>query len=226
MNKPNKKLQILIIDDHAMIIEGYKSILSFNDLGYDIEVTPIYNCKDAYELIIDPNRFIFDMIFLDLSLPAYEEKEIYSGEDLGVLIRERYKDQKIIILTSHTEGFLLYNLKKKVQPEGLMVKSDFAPEDLLDAFEQIIKGGMYETKTVIDAINEIANSSQTTLLDEVNREIILLLSKGVLTKNLPAHFNLSQSTIDKRKAQIREYFLIKAGSDEDIVREAKKHGFV
>lgn len=222
----NRPLKILMIDDHPMIIAGYKSILSFNDSGYEIETTEITNCKDAYELILDSNNFFFDLIFLDLSLPSYEEKGIYSGEDLALLIRERYKYQRIIILTSHTEGFLLYNLKKKIQPEGLMVKSDFSAEDLLEAFETVLKGKNYFTKTVVDAVEEIANSNAKTLLDEINREIIVLLGKGVLTKNLPSYFGVSQSTIDKRKAQIRDYFMIKGGTDEDIVREAKKHGFI
>lgn len=223
----SKTLKILMIDDHPMIIEGYKSILSFNSLGYQIKTTDALNCKDAYTIISDiKSTEDFDLVFLDLSLPPYEEKGIHSGEDLALLLRKKCRELKIIILTSHAEGFLLYNLKKKINPEGLLVKSDFSAEELLVAFEKIIEGEIYETKTVTEAIEEIANSGKNTLLDEINREIIVLLSKGVLTKSLPAHFNLSISTIDKRKAQIREYFLLEKGTDEDIVNEARKHGFI
>jgi hypothetical protein len=34
------------------------------------------------------------------------------------------------------------------------------------------------------------------------------------------------SAIDKRKAQIKDFFCVQKGTDEDIIREAKKHGFV
>ena len=42
-----------MIDDHPSMIEGYKSILSFNDLNYEIQVTPAYNCESAYYYIVD-----------------------------------------------------------------------------------------------------------------------------------------------------------------------------
>lgn len=63
-------------------------------------------------------------------------------------------------------------------------------------------------------------------LDTTNRRIISLLAKGIKTKNLPIHLNLSISAIDKRKAQIKEIFNIEKGTDEDILREAKKNDFI
>ena len=38
--------------------------------------------------------------------------------------------------------------------------------------------------------------------------------------------NMSISAIDKRKAQIRYFFKIEKGSDEDIIRAAKNHGLI
>lgn len=222
-----RTIDVLMIDDHPLIISGYKSILSFNEMGYEINATTATSCKEAYEIITETeDLYAFDLVLLDLILPPYEEKGLYSGEDIAYLIREKFRFAKIMILTSHTEGFLLYDLKKKVNPNGLLVKSDFSADDLLEAFQKVLAGETYESKIVKEAVNEISSSDQRALLDEINREIIMLLSKGVLTKSLPSHFNLSQSTIDKRKAQIREFFLIEGGTDEDIVREAKKHGFV
>jgi hypothetical protein len=63
-------------------------------------------------------------------------------------------------------------------------------------------------------------------LDDFNRQIITLLASGIQSKNLPNHINLSMSAIDKRKAQIKDFFCVQKGTDEDIIREAKKHGFV
>ena len=67
---------------------------------------------------------------------------------------------------------------------------------------------------------------KSAFLDENNRKLITLLAEGVKTKNLPQRMNLSISAIDKRKAQIKFYFKIEKGSDEDIIREAKKHGLI
>lgn len=223
----NKTLNILMIDDHPSMVEGYKSILSFNQLGYEINVTPAYNCKSAYEIIQETeDLYFFDMAFVDLSLPPYEEKKILSGQDLALMIKKRFPAIKILILTSQAEAFTLFDIKRNIEPKGLLVKSDFAAEELLDAFENIAQGKTYYTKTVEESIEGLMDERNTIFLDEYNREIIQLLAQGVLTKNMPNYMNLGLSAIDKRKAQIKDYFMIKGGTDEDIVRQAKKQGFI
>lgn len=220
-----KKVSIFMVDDHPSMIEGYKSILSYNDLGCEIEVFPAYNCESAYKRMEESEDiYEFDMIFLDLSLPPYEEKEIYSGEDLAVFAKQKYPLSKIVILTSHAEAFVLYKLQKKIAPHGLLVKSNFTADEFLKAFEMLLNDDIYISKTVNESIQELLSNDM--FLDDFNRQIITLLASGVQSKNLPNHINLSMSAIDKRKAQIKDFFCVKKGTDEDIIREAKRHGFV
>ena len=223
MNKTD--LHILMIDDHPSMIEGYKSILSFNDLGLRITTTPAYNCESAYNIIDNTPVFkAFDFAFVDLSLPPYLEKNIKSGEDLALLIKNKFPNCKIVILTSHAEAFILDDKKKNIAPNGLLVKSDFTADEFLLAFEKIYNNHFYTSRTVVENIAELHEKS--AFLDENNRKLITLLAEGVKTKNLPQRMNLSISAIDKRKAQIKYFFKIEKGSDEDIIREAKKHGLI
>lgn len=220
-----KKISIFIVDDHPSMIEGYKSILSYNDLGCEIEVIPAYDCESAYKRMEESEDiYEFDMIFLDLSLPPYEEKKIFSGEDLAIYAKKKFPFSKIVILTSHAEAFILYRLQKDIEPNGILVKSDFTADELLNAFEVLMKGDVYISKTVNESIKELLSNDM--FLDDYNRQIITLLASGIQSKNLTNHINLSMSSIDKRKAQIKEFFSVKKGNDEDIIREAKKHGFV
>ena len=220
-----KNISIFIVDDHPSMIEGYKSILSFNDLGYNIDVTPAYNCETAYKRMEESEDiYEFDMIFLDLSLPPYLEKEIHSGQDLALIAKKKYPFAKILILTSHAEAFVLFDIKKKIAPDGLLVKSDFTADEFLSAFEMVLNNETYVSKTVEQSIAELLQS--TTFLDHYNRNIISLLASGIQSKNLPNHIDLSMSSIDKRKVIIKDAFQVKNGTDEDIIREAKKHGFV
>ena len=214
-----------MIDDHPSMIEGYKSILSFNDLGLRITTTPAYNCESAYNIIDNTPVFkAFDFAFVDLSLPPYLEKKIKGGEDLALLIKNKFPKCKIVILTSHAEAFILDNIQRNIAPNGLLVKSDFTADEFLLAFEKIYNNHIYTSKTVIENIAEL--HEKNSFLDENNRKLITLLAEGVKTKNLPQRMNLSISAIDKRKAQIKFYFKIEKGSDEDIIREAKKHGLI
>ena len=223
----SKTVNIFMVDDHPSMIEGYKSILSYNDLGYEIKVTAAFDCKTAYKRMLQSEDiYEFDMIFLDLSLPPYEEAKIFSGQDLAKFAKKKYPFTKIVILTSHAEAFILFDIQTTIEPDGLLVKSDFTADEFLKAFATIINKEKYISKTVKESIQEMLEVKNNVFLDENNRTIISLLAQGVLSKNLPNYINLAQSSIDKRKAQIKDYFCVKGGTDEDIVREAKKHGFV
>lgn len=219
------KLKILMVDDHPSMIEGYKIILSYNDLGFEIETTAAYNCESAYEIITNTtNPDVFDLVFLDFSLPPFEARNISSGEDLAMLVKTHLPDSKIVMLTSHTEALILYNIIRNIEPEGLLVKSDFSAEELISAFDIIMKGEIYHSTTVKQNVKELL--SKRVYLDHFNRQIITLLAQGIKTKSLPSHLNLSISAIEKRKVQIRDYFNIQNGKDEDIIREAKKLGLI
>ena len=215
------KLKILIVDDHPAIIEGYKSILQTIDV--QISIDSVYNCEEAYAKITSPSN-LYDVILLDVALPAYEQQQLHSGEEVALLVQKHLPKCKIIMLTSHAESFTLYNLIKKVNPNGLLVKSDFKPEELLIAFNEVLNGKTYHSITTRQSLKTL--QLKEVYLDTLNRRIITLISKGIKTKNLPLHLGLSISAIDKRKVQIKEIFDIVKGTDEDIIREAKRNGFI
>ena len=217
------QIRILIVDDHPTMIEGYKSILGSNYPKGGVEITVAYNCEMAYNSITKISE-PYDVVLLDLALPPYEPAKLFSGEDLAKLIQKLWNDTKIMMLTSHTEAFILYNLIKKINPEAVLIKSDFKSDEFLNAFESVISGQTYYTNTAQHSLKEVGVNNYA--LDSYDRRIILLLAKGIKTKNLPDHIGISISAIDKRKAQIKEFFEIQKGNDEDIVTEARKRGLV
>lgn len=218
-----RTVNVLILDDHQLMIEGYKSILPFNDQGIDFEFTWALDCEAGYKIITNPaHANKFDMVFLDRSMPAFEN--IQNGDDLARLIKKHWPKCLIVILTSHAEAFVLYDIVKKIDPAGLLVKSDFTADELLNAVVRILNGEVYYSNTVRQNIREI--KSRNCYLDNYNRQIISLLNQGIKTKNLPDHLPLSISAIDKRKVQIKDYFNICKGGDEEIIREARIAGFI
>jgi len=217
------EVKVLIIDDHPPIIEGYKAILSYNRYDYDVNTVSAFSCKMAYE-VISTTTISFDLVMLDITLPPYPEKKLHSGEDLVPLIRKHMPNSKIIILTSHSESLLLLKILRECNPNGLLVKSDFQAAEFLIAFDTIVSGENYHSSTIRTLKKEMLETSK--VWDNYNRQIILLLAQGIQTKNLPEHLNLSKSAIDKRKSIIKEYFDIEKGTDEDILREAKKQGLI
>lgn len=218
-------LKILIIDDHPTQIDGYKSILSFNEAGTPIETIACHNCREAFETITKPlNKEVFSAIFIDYSIPPFEEENLFTGEDIALLAQKHFAEPKIAIITSHTEAIVLYNVIKRVNPQVLLVKSDIDGDELLEAFNFLLQGDTYYSETV--RIAKKALLSKEELLDTTNRKIIELLAQGIKTKNLPYHLYLSQSAIEKRKATIKDALGIDKGNDEDLLREVRKLGLL
>lgn len=217
------KVTVLIIDDHPPIIEGYKSILSYNPYGYNLEIQTAFSCESAYQLI-STTETPFDVVMIDYTMPPFPERNIHCGADLVPIIRQYLPETKIMMLTSHSESLLLLKVLKEGNPEGLLVKSDILADDFLVAFDAIVRGENFYSSTVISLRKELKESDK--VLDSYNRQIIMLLSQGIQTKNLPDYLNLSKSAIDKRKVIIKEFFDIEKGTDEDILREARKQGFI
>ena len=218
-------IKILIVDDHPLQVEGYKSVLQYNIDQLEIETTVCYNSEEAYKIIANTEAPLhFDVVLLDRSLPPYLDKKIYSGEDLALLTRELYPKSKIMVLTSHAEAFVIYDLVQKVRPEGLLIKSDFDGDEFLAAFSAVLNGEIYYSQTVKDSIKELL--SRENYLDTINRQIIVLLAQGIKNKSIALQLNLSDSAIEKRKSKLKDFFFISKGTDEELVQEARKMGFI
>ena len=218
-------VNLLIVDDHLSIIEGYKSILSFNKSGFIIETTAATSLEKAFKIITqEPKTILFDIVFIDFTLPEFAEQKLFTGEDLIPVVKKHLPNAKIVILTSHAEAILMYRILNDSNPNGIMVKSDFTSEELLVAFDIIMKGENYYTSTVLNYKKQLVPGNK--IFDSYNRQIIQLLSQGVKTKNIQEILHLSKSAIDKRKATIKDLLDIDKGSDEDILREARKRGLI
>ena len=217
------ELQVLIVDDHPPIIEGYRSILAHNSIGCVLNITEAHSCEQGYNKIFQA-KSQFDLVFLDLTMPPYIERGITTGDHLIPFVKKQHPNAKIILLTSHSESIVLFHVIKQYQLEGILIKSDFRASELILAFETVVKGGTYFTETVLK--HQKSWDEKNKVMDNYNRQIIILLSQGVKTKNLPDLLYLSKSAIDKRKAIIKQLLGIDKGNDEDILKEARRQGLI
>lgn len=217
-------IHILIVDDHPFIIQAYRNALDkYSQQGYEFVVTQANNCKTGYESIMEAAT-PFDVAFFDISMPEYAEKGIYSGEDLAALIKTEMPDCKIILLTMHTELLKINNIIKNINPSGLVIKNDLTFDELIFAFDKIIKDERYYSQTVIKLVGQAQYNNIE--LDAFDKQILFHLSKGVKMKDLPQYIPLSLSAIEKRKLHIREILEVTGGSDIDLINEAKTKGVI
>lgn len=220
-----QKVNILIVDDHPFIIEAYKNaIKGYNSDDYEFTITQANDCRSGYENITSPQNGEFQIAFFDISMPSYEEKNIHSGEDLAMLIKNEMPNCKVILLTMHTELLKISNIVKNINPNGLIIKNDLTFDELLTAFDKILHEENYYSQTVVKLISQIQYDNID--VDQFDKQILYHLSKGTKTKDIPSFVPLSLSAIEKRKLNLKETFNIKGGSDIDLIREAKNKGLL
>ncbi|MBD3582142.1 response regulator [Flavobacterium selenitireducens] len=220
-----QKVNILIVDDHPFIIEAYKNaIKGYNSADYEFTITQASDCKSGYDNITASATGDFDIAFFDISMPAYEEKNIHSGEDLAQLIKKQMPDCKIILLTMHTELLKISNIVKNINPNGLIIKNDLTFDELLTAFDKILHEENYYSQTVVKLISQIQYDNID--VDQFDKQILYHLSKGTKTKDIPSFVPLSLSAIEKRKLNLKETFNLKGATDIDLIREARNKGLL
>jgi DNA-binding NarL/FixJ family response regulator len=219
------KVNILIVDDHPFIIEAYKNaIKGYNSEDYEFTITQASDCRSGYDNITSPQNGVFQIAFFDISMPPYEEKNIHSGEDLAMLIKTEMPDCKVILLTMHTELLKISNIVKNINPNGLIIKNDLTFDELLTAFDKILKGENYYSQTVVKLISQIQYDNID--VDQFDKQILYHLSKGTKTKDIPSFVPLSLSAIEKRKLNLKETLHLKGATDIDLIREAKNKGLI
>lgn len=218
-----RDLNILIVDDHPMTVNGYINVLSDEDIeDHNLIFTKALDCKQAYDYITTQN---FDIAYLDLSLPPYPEKNISSGLDLGILIRNTIPNCIVIILTMHSEATLVDRLIKEINPEGILCKSDIDIDEFVNVFKTILNGNNYMSNKIVKSLKD--KDFDKYKLDNYDKQILMRLSEGILTKNIPNYVPLSLSAIEKRKAHLKSMFLqTPGGDDHDLIESAKKIGII
>ncbi len=225
--KMTKPLKVLIIDDHIAIIEAYQnafSRLSANK-DYTFKIDSSTSCDQA---ILKMNDALtaepYDLFFLDISLPPSKDGRILSGEDLGKEIRRSFQKAKIIVSTHHSNNYRIYSIFNRVNPEGLLIKSEAGLTDFMTAIKTVLQGCPYYTKTVLEFFRRnIANHFN---IDDKDRQLLYELSKGAKLKDLSESVNLSIGGIERRKRLLKQTFNAADKSDLMLVKTAKKHGLL
>lgn len=211
-------MKIIVVDDHALIIEGYRHALS----RYGNSVFYFDNCKTALEQL-EASGFDVQIAIIDILMSGNKNVEANDGEFFAQLLRRRNPDIKIIIISSISQSLKIYDLIKSIQPEGYIAKSECTSAKLLECID-VISHGYYRSEYVRSAIKEV--SKFEPFFDNLNRQLLLLLSQGIKTKNLPDHLLLSLSAIDKRKSTLRQCLNIEDGGDEELLRVARDIGLI
>lgn len=224
----NQEINILIIEDHQLIVDGYIKALDFitsKKPSITFNIDTAFCCDSANQKIEKAIDTIpYDIVFLDISIPPSKDKEFLSGEDIGVKFRRHFNRVKIIVSTAYDNNYRLMSILKSVNPEGLLIKNELTFQYLVEATESIIHDIPFYSIRVVKLMRQYISNDFN--LDTIDRKLLYHLSEGTMTRDLPEYLPLSITGVEKRKRKLNEIFKTKIHCDKELIKNAKEYGFI
>lgn len=210
-----KKISVYIVDDHSLFREGLKMLLS--NLEY---IDKIYEAENGQQFIegLAANRV--DVVLLDVEMP------VMNGIQAAQLAKEIAPGIKLIALSMYSDVSYYLSMIEAGASGFLLKNSNFQEVEkaLLDVYNE-------KTYISIEILNSILKNPQKPgiinlygELTEREKEILLLICKGLTNNEIADRLVLSKRTIDKH----RENLLLKTQSKNtaNLVIYAIKNGFL
>jgi two-component system, NarL family, response regulator NreC len=209
-------LRLLLADDHVMMRDGLRSILT--EEGFDI----VGEASDGREAVKLGQSLGADVAILDISMP------LLNGIDAA---REILKDSprtKIIVLTMHTdERYVLASLRAGIA--GFVLKSK-AASNLVQAIHTVCNGEVYLSSGASKAVVEAYLANDDTPDDPLSmrqREVLQLIAEGKNIKEIAIILGISAKTAEShrtglmRKLHVHEVAgLVRYAVREGLVQDA------
>ena len=193
------KYRIVIAEDHTILREGLRALLSSNP---DFEI--VGEAEDGREAIRCVEKLKPHLVLTDLSMPRM------NGMDAIREIRRRAPETKILVLTVHkTEEYILATLQAGA--DGYLLK-DSTHAELLAAVRHVLSGKHYISPGISDKVLDGYLEGRKTLktrtswetLTQREREILKLIAEGYKNKEIADDLCISVKTVEKHRANLME----------------------
>ncbi len=181
-------IKVFIADDHDIIRQGLKRIISFEE---DISVIKeAENGEEALELLKSCKP---DVIVLDCNMP------FKNGIEVLRCIKAANQDTKVIMLTVENDRKTIHSAIG-IGADGYMLK-DSAGTEIVSAIRLVYKGEKYIDKSLIGVLfSDIKSESKKTksILDILSKrelEVLIKMSNGLGNKEIGEQLYLAEKTV-------------------------------
>jgi len=197
-------IKIIIVDDHPIVRQGLKQILSEEP---DMEV--FGEAQDPQEVLDLIHKQDWDIVVLDISMPGR------GGLDVLKEIKQIRPKLPVLILSVHPED--QYAMRAlKAGASGYLTKES-APDALVRAIRKILRGGKYVSSALAEKLAyhleaEVERPLHETLSDR-EYQVMLMIASGKTTNAIAKEMALSVKTVSTYRARILEKMKMKTTAD-------------
>lgn len=208
-------IRVFIVDDHALIREGLKSVLR-----EEHDITVVAEAGDGNDLCAALRKKPCDVVLLDISLPGK------NGLDLIGSIREQLPGVRIIMLTIHPEERYAAHAFK-LGAAGYVTK-DCTTRELVAAIRKVVSGGVYVSARFAEIMAVGLRSGHPDkpheLLSGREFEIFRLLASGRKVDEIAHDLCLAKGTIYTYRSRVLEK--MNMDNDSELTRYAVEKGLI
>ena len=211
VNRP----RVLLADDHVMVTEGLKSLLSdeFDLVGV---------VGDGRALIAAVKKLKPDVVVADISMPRL------NGIDALIRLKSDHPEIKVIMLTMHQNAAYARRVLQ-AGASGFVVKHS-APSELVMAIHAALQGKTFITPALAgEVLQELERGPRESedvpgSLTPRQREILQFLAEGRSAKEIADALAISARTVEFHKYQMME--ALGLHNSAELIHFAIKHGIV
>ncbi len=204
-------ISIVLADDHPLVRAGIRSILS-SIAGVRI----LAEVGDGRELLECLERLTPDIVITDISMPGMD------GLTALVQIRSRYPEVRVVVLSMHDAPEQI----QAAMAAGACayLRKDASDFELGSALHSVRATGSYVSAAVMKQLLADKPPSVSDQLTPRQLEILMMLVRGMTSKEIGYALGLSSKTVDVHRGRIMERVGVRDLAS--LVVYAARHGLI
>lgn len=200
MDSGNTVINIAIIDDHNLVVDGLKALIN------NAEQLHCSGTAENGQLGIEMIRqYTPDAVLLDIEMPGM------SGIEVCKILKKEFPDLKIIALTMLLQPSVIYAMQQ-AGVDGFLAKNTSSKE-LLFAISEVIEGHEYYSEDVKASIKKgLSVKNNKPIIPSLSRrekEIVRLIMDGNSTKEIGKALFIAEGTVETHRSNILNKLKVK-----------------
>jgi DNA-binding NarL/FixJ family response regulator len=199
-----RSIHIFIADDHAIVREGIKQILSKDKL-----MVVAGEAEKGQDLLNALRKVSCDVVLLDISMPDR------SGMEILKQLKAEKPGLPVIMLSVHPED--QYAVRCIKAGASAYITKSANPDILLKAIRKVSEGGRYISESLAeklaDAITRDSADKPHELLSDREFEIFRMIASGKTVSEISRDLFLGVSTISTYRSRILEKMNLRNNSE-------------
>lgn len=186
-----EKIQVLIVDDHPMVIEGMRSLLSNLDF-----IGIAGTAGNAFEAVALLKTHLVDIAIVDINLPDI------NGIELTVKIIKEFPKVKVLAMSTFKERSYISRMIQS-GASGYLIKSASA-EEIREAVLTAYEGKLYLSLDL--TASDASVTSEPPILSRREKEVLEYIAEGFTNPQIAEKLFISLHTVDTHRKNILTKF--------------------